>query len=128
MKLQTWLNSEVGYGAELIRSAIVGGRSARDKALAPKSASLVLAHFARTSLPWAVIGASMSILALYSRSKCRSLRSAVGFGLTGAVIGFSANMALRTWPITAKTLHGALRNLNTVRDAHWLEKNPINYA
>jgi hypothetical protein len=128
MKPHTWLESEVGYGEELVRSAVVGGRSARDKALAPEPAGLVLARLARTSLPCAAMGASIGVLALYSRSKRRSARSAVAYGLLGGLIGFVANMALSTRQITGETVRGAMRSVRTVRDAHWLGKNPIDYA
>lgn len=128
MKLHTWLESEVGYGEELVRSAVVSGRSARDKALAPEPAGLVLARLARTSLPCAAMGASIGVLALYSRSQRRSARSAVAYGLLGGLIGFAANMALSTRQVTEETVQGAMRGVRTVRDAHWLEKNPIDYA
>jgi hypothetical protein len=128
MKLHTWLKSEVGYGEELVRSAVVGGRSARDKALAPQPAGLVLARLARTSLPRAAVGASIGVLASYSRNKHWSKRDAALFGLLGAVIGFGANMVLGTREITGETVRGAMGSVRTVRDAHWLEKNPIDYA
>jgi len=128
MKPHIWLKSEVGYGEELVRSAVVGGRSARDKALAPEPAGLVLARLARSSLPYAAMGASIGVLALYARSKRRSARSAVEYGLLGGLIGFVANMGLSTRQITEETVRGAMSSVRTVRDAHWLEKNPIDYA
>jgi hypothetical protein len=128
MKAQTWLNSEVAYGEELIRSAIAGGRSARDKALAPEPASVALARSAQTCLPWAAMGASIGILALYSRTKRSSAPRAVAYGLLGGLFGFVANMVLSTRQITAETVRGAMRSVNTVRDVHWLQKNPIDYA
>jgi hypothetical protein len=126
MEIETWLKSEVGYGEELIRAAVTGARSAQEKAFAEEPA--VLRCSARGSLPWAVIGASMGLVALYWGSRRKSAQSAAAFALLGAVVGFSTNMAFSTRQLTGKTVRGAMKNINTVRDAHWLAKNPIDYA
>jgi hypothetical protein len=128
MKLQTWLKSEVGCGEEYVRSAITGARSARDKALASQPASTVLGRSALTSLPPAAMGAFVGLLAGHCGSKRHSVRNAAVFGLLGAAIGFGTNMALSTRYVTEETVRGAVKNINTVRDAHWLAKNPIDYA
>ena len=128
MSLKTWLNSELQYGKQLVRSAKVGGVTARDKALAPEPAGLAFVRFARCSIPWAAMGATVGILASCPAVKRNSARRITAFGALGGLIGLGANMALSTRYITQETVRGAIRNTNTVRDAHWLARNPIDYA
>jgi len=51
-----------------------------------------------------------------------------GASLLGAAIGFSTGMAWGTRRLTGDMARGAKKNIDTARDAHWLEKNPIDYA
>jgi hypothetical protein len=125
---EPWLKSELEYGRDLIHSAVEGARSAGEHALATKPVGAVLARSARASLPWAAIGASVGLLAVYPARRHESIRNGLLFGLLGAVIGFGTNVALSTRPLTGEIVHAAVRNINTVRDAHWLAKHPIDYA
>ncbi len=129
MTVRSWIKSEVGYGEELVRSAIAGGRCARDKALGPEPAGAALARSLRNALPWLTVGASIGFLGLCWRGKRRSPPAIAVFGLLlGAVAGFGTSMTVSTWHITEETVRGAMKNVNTVRDAHWLANNPIDYA
>jgi hypothetical protein len=76
----------------------------------------------------AALGASIGVLAVYSARKHESIRNQVLFGILGAVIGLGTNITLSTRQLTGEMVHGAVRNINTVRDAHWLAKHPIDYA
>ena len=126
MKHEPWLKSRLEYGNDLIRSAVEGARSAGERALATEPVSTVLARSARASLPWAAMGATVGLL--YSARRRESIRNQVLFGVLGGVIGFGTNVTLSTRPLTSEIVHGAVRNINTVRDAHWLAKHPIDYA
>jgi hypothetical protein len=129
MTLQTWVKSEVGYGEELVRSAIAGGRSARDHALGSEPAERVLQRSARGSVPWVTMGASIGALAAYLGARRRSGPTAAMLGLMlGACVGFGTTMALNTRHVTGETVRGAMKSVNAARDAHWLAKNPIDYA
>jgi hypothetical protein len=128
MRHEPWLKSELEYGRDLIHSAVQGARSAREHALATEPVGTMLARSARASLPWAAVGASMGLVAVYSRSKHESIRNQVLFGILGAVIGLGTNVALSTRQLTGEIVHGAVQNIKTVRDAHWLAKHPIDYA
>ena len=126
MKHEQWLKSRLEYGNDLIRSAMEGARSAGERALATEPVSTVLARSARASLPWAAMGASVGLL--YSARRHESIRNRVLFGVLGGVIGFGTNVTLSTRQMTGEMVHGAVQNINTVRDAHWLAKHPIDYA
>jgi len=126
MRHEAWLKSELEYGHDLVHSALQGARSAGEHALTTAPVGAVLARSARASLPWAAIGASAGLL--YSARKHEPIRNRALFGILGAVIGFGTNVALSTRPLTTEIVHGAVRNINTVRDAHWLARHPIDYA
>lgn len=128
MEQEPWLNSHMAYGHELIHSAVEGARSAREHALANQPVSAVLRRSARGSLTMMAIGASIGLLALYSARKQRTTRNQVLFSMVGAIVGFGTNLALSTRELTGEMVHEAVRNINTVRDAHWLAKHPIDYA
>ena len=128
MAHEAWLTSHMAYGHELIHSAVEGARSARDHALANQSVSAVLRRSARGSLPMMAIGASVGLLTLYSANKQRTTANQVLFGMLGAIVGLATNLALSTRELTGEMVHEAVKNINTVRDAHWLTKHPIDYA
>jgi hypothetical protein len=52
----------------------------------------------------------------------------VAFGLVGGAIGFMASLIWENRRFTASVVSGALKNIGKVRDEHWLEKHPIDYA
>lgn len=128
MRSQAWWKTQLEYGHDLIHSALEGARSAGEHAAATQPVRAVLARSAWSSLPWAALGASLGIMAGYSAARHKSVRKEVLFGLLGAMIGFGANVALSTRQLAGEIVHGAARNVGTVRDAHWLTKHPIDYA
>jgi hypothetical protein len=52
----------------------------------------------------------------------------LAFGLLGGAVGFGAGIVWENRNLVASAARGALRNIDKVRDEHWLEKNPIDYA
>ena len=126
MRHEPWLKSELQYGHDLIHSAVQGGRLAGEHALASEPVGTILARSVRQSLPWAAIGAFL--LGVYSATQHRTFRNQILFCVVGAVIGSGANVALSTRQLSGEIVHGAVRNIITVRDAHWLAKHPIDYA
>jgi len=128
MKQEPWLKSQLEYGHDLFHSAVEGARSAEEHALATEPVGVLLTRSARASLPWAAIGASLGLLAAHSARKHKSIRNQILFSLLGAALGFGTKAALSTRQLTGEIVHGAVRSVNSVRDAHWLAKHPIDYA
>ena len=128
MKHEPWLKSQLEYGHDLIHSAVEGARAAEEHARTAEPVALLLTRSALASLPWAAVGAAVGLLAVCSGRKHKSIRNQIRFGLLGAAIGFGANVALGTRQLTGEMVHSAVRNINTVRDAHWLAKHPVDYA
>jgi len=50
------------------------------------------------------------------------------YGFLGGAIGFGAGLLWESRLLTASVACGALRNIDRVRDEHWLERHPIDYA
>jgi len=46
----------------------------------------------------------------------------------GAAIGFGLGVAWGSRRLAASVTTGAFRSMDKVRDEHWLENNPIDYA
>jgi RsiW-degrading membrane proteinase PrsW (M82 family) len=128
MKHEPWLKSQLEYGHDLIHSAVEGARAAEEHARTAEPLAVLLTRSALASLPWAAVGASVGLLAVSSGRKHQSIRNQILFGLLGAVIGFGTNVAFSTRQLTGQMVHGAVRNINTARDAHWLAKHPVDYA
>jgi hypothetical protein len=53
---------------------------------------------------------------------------ALAYGLLGGAIGFGVGVAWESRRLTASVASGALKNIGRVRDEHWFELNPIDYA
>jgi hypothetical protein len=49
-------------------------------------------------------------------------------GLVGSAVGFGAAMAWISRGATRAVARTTIQKVNKVRDARWLELNPINYA
>jgi hypothetical protein len=55
------------------------------------------------------------------------LATALG-GVVGGALGAGIGAAWGSRDFMRKVARGAIKDVNAVRDAHWLEKNPITYA
>ena len=123
-----WLKSGIVYGCDLLRSAVEGARSAEEEIRGEESPRSVLVRSARTALVSSVTAASFGVVAGYWASKRKPAHNAVAFGLLGAVIGFAAGMAWGTRHVTGGIARGAIKKMDSARDAHWLAKHPVDYA
>jgi hypothetical protein len=58
----------------------------------------------------------------------RSLARIVTSGVFGGLVGLAAGVVWDTRLLAASAAGGALARIEKVRDEHWLERNPIDYA
>jgi hypothetical protein len=49
-------------------------------------------------------------------------------GALGCVVGFGAGVAWDNRRLAASIASAAMRNIGRVRDEHWLDRHPIDYA
>ncbi len=76
----------------------------------------------------AAVGAALGALSVRAFRKRRSV-STVALGVViGTIVGFGAAVAWASRGLVVPAARGAVRGVNAVRDARWLESHPINYA
>jgi len=124
MRASPSLKSEITYLRYLTGAVLEGITSAR-KATAGRSFTPVLTTAVWTPM---AIGAAIGVLSASLNRKNRpAYRVAVG-GLLGSALGFGASVAWTSRDFTGAVAWSTIQKVNSVRDARWLEKNPINYA
>ncbi len=116
------------YGRALVNSGLSGLRNGRDSHLHGQPLSDVMTDSARGALGLAAIGTCAALLgSCFSGRRNRSTK-AVGFGVAGSLIGFVLGLSWTTRELTASMGRSALKEMGTVRDEHWLQTHPIDYA
>ena len=113
----TYLKQLAGAGLDGIVSArheLPGG------VFSPMSASAVWTP--------AAIGAAAGMLSARLVGRRASRYSLAMGGLVGSAVGLAAAAAWASRQFTGTAARRALPLLNAARDAHWLQKHPINYA
>jgi hypothetical protein len=128
MNLREWSKSSADYSRKLVDSAVEGARTGEGKFLKEEPLVPFLNESARRALAPAVVGACLGMLHGYLGNGRRSTSRAVADGLLGGAIGFGAGMIWENRELTASVVSGAWENIGKVRDDHWFEKNPIDYA
>jgi hypothetical protein len=118
------IKSDLAYIGYLTK-AVLDGITANPKETATRAFTPVL-----TAALWTpvAIGAAVGALSAALGGKNRSgYRAALG-GLVGSALGFGAGVGWTSRDFTGAVARSTIRNVNSVRDARWLEKNPITYA
>ncbi len=122
------LESYLHYGRSLANSGAAGLRSGRDAYLNGRPLGPVLTQKARASLGLAAIGACAGLLQLLLSNRRRRMPESIALGAVGSAVGFLAGFTWKTRDLTASMAHAAARKMGVVRDEHWLERHPIDYA
>lgn len=125
MKLPRALKPDVTYARNLVGAGLQGISTARKEQ--KEDERIFTPALARTVWAPIAIGAAVGVLAACLNGKRKSRHAVVG-GLVGSVVGFGSGVAWASRGITKSAARNAISKVNTVRDAHWLEKNPVAYA
>ncbi|HZU45004.1 MAG TPA: hypothetical protein VE994_20165 [Terriglobales bacterium] len=132
MRLRDWSRSNFDYGRKLFVSGLEGARSGETTFLQGKPLTPVINGYVRHALTSASIGACIGALSAYPdderASRERALVSSVIAGAIGGAIGFVVSVAWQGRRLARAVASSAWRKVDTVRDEHWLEKHPIDYA
>ncbi len=128
MGLRTWSRSEVEYGRKVLNSGLEGVRSGREAFLSGRPLTPFLSKSVRKAWKPAAIGAGIGVLGGCSGGRRESIGRVLAFGLLGGAVGLGASVVWQNRRLVASSARAALRNIDKVRDEHWLEKNPIDYA
>ena len=129
MKIGDWLKSEVEYGRDLADSGWQGARSAYDSTLQGEQVGAVFTRSARASWAPTAIGAGAGALCAVLAYRRKPSPTAIAvMGIVGGFVGFTAGVAWETRQLSSGIARGAMRNIGSTRDSHWLGKHPINFG
>ena len=128
MTVSEWSKSSIDYGKKLLDSGLEGARSSEGEFLHGEPLAPFLEESARDALKPAAVGALLGVLGSFAGKNHKSTSKTLMYGLLGGAIGFGLGMVWGSRRLTATVAVGALRSIGKVRDEHWLENNPIDYA
>ena len=120
--------SDLRYGKDLMKSGVAGLSRGRDAYLQGQPLSDVLGDSAKASIGLATLGACAGLLRYYLPARRARLAKTVACGLVGSAIGFLAAFAWNTRELTESMTRSAGKQIGVVRDQHWLDHHPIDYA
>lgn len=123
MSIGRSLKSDLSYAKNLVGAGLTGITSApRNPDARPFVPALARMVWAPT-----LVGAAAGILRA-CLSKNKSGQNTLLNALVGSALGFSGAVVWASKDYTGAAARNAMQNVNSVRDARWLEKNPIAYA
>ncbi len=128
MGLRTWSKANLEFGRKVLDSGLEGAHSGREAFLHGRPLTPFLHESISSAWKPAVLGACVGALAGYPGNRHKSTSRMFAFGILGATFGFVTGVAWESRGFTVSVARGALRNMEKVRDAHWLETHPIDYA
>jgi hypothetical protein len=128
MDLREWSESEVEYGRKVLNSGLAGARSGREAFLNGRPLTSFLDEAVRNAVTPAALGALVGMLGSLPGYKQRAATRTLLFGLLGSAIGFGIGFAWQSRGLTTCAATRAWSNIGRVRDEHWLEDHPIDYA
>lgn len=128
MQVAEWSKSEVEYGRRVLNSGLEGVRSGQEAFLRGRPLTPFFRESFRKALMPAAVGACVGVLTGCPREGHRSVARFLASGLFGGLIGFTAGVVWESRLLAVSVAGGALARIDKVRDEHWLERNPIDYA
>ena len=112
-------HTSIEYAREIVKAGYNGVAHAE----APQ-----MGLVSQNALAPAALGAAVAVLGVYLGRKGRTGSAALIGGILGCAVGFVGGVAWGTRSHASEAAKNALQNVQAVRDAHWLEKNPVAYA
>lgn len=119
--------TKFAYGRKLLNAGI-SGIHAGHQSFNPELATALITSSAEESLKLAAIGMGLGVLPAIILRRGRRATSAVVFGALGGALGFCAGFSWRTRKLTSSLAHSAIHEVQRVKDEHWLETHPIDFA
>jgi hypothetical protein len=124
MQTPRWLKSDIRYAGRLAEAgwdgAVSGWQCGGGRVFPPAWINVVWAPV--------TVGAAIGVLGAALKRKRRTPQGLAWSGLVGGAMGFGGGIMWAARDIANAAARGSLRGLGTVRDAHWIEKNPVAYG
>ena len=128
MKVTDWVEENLDYGRKLVSSGLEGAHAGGEAALGEERIPEVLLQSAPSSVGLAALGAGLGVLCSYLGNKRKMSKEAALFGILGGLTGILIGVGWSTRHVANGCAVGAMRNIKSARDEHWLENHPIDYA
>jgi hypothetical protein len=128
MTVAEWSRSTVDYGRKLMESTVSGVRVAEDQFREGGHLAPYFERCARRSTTPATLGVVLGACAGYYSGRSRRVARIVAGGILGGLAGFGIGMLWETRQLSQTVGSSVKKNVRQVRDEHWLEQNPIDYA
>ncbi len=128
MNVRQWSEATARYGHRLVESGLEGARSGREEFLHGGNLATFLGQSLRHALGPAMIGACLGALGSVPANIRRKPARIMVYGLLGGLTGLGLGLAWESRGLTESLASGAWKSLSRVRDEHWLERHPIDYA
>jgi hypothetical protein len=125
--LRTWSTHNFEYGIKVLNSGLEGARSGREAFLNGRSLTPFLSESVSNAWQPAVVGACIGVLGV-AGNRHKSINRVLTHAILGGAIGLGVGIAWKSRRLTESIASGALESIGKVRDEHWLENNPIDYA
>jgi hypothetical protein len=128
MNLHDWSKSNSEYARKLLDSGMEGARCGREAFLQGGALAPFLGKSLRNALKPAALGLCLGVLGSGSGNHRKSVNRAAACGLLGGVIGLGLGIAWESRCLAGSVASAVCGSIGRVRDEHWLEKHPIDYA
>src|SRR5579864_4341887 len=128
MGVRTWSKSEIEYGRRVLNSGLEGARSGREAFLNGRPLTPFFRESFRRSLTPAAVGACLGVLTGCPEKRKRTVGRTLAFGAIGGLLGLAAGLLWENRFLAASSAGAAVARIGRVRDEHWLERHPIDYA
>ena len=126
MRLPPSVKSEIAYARDIVEAGL--GATHTKTVAGDQTARPSLARVSQSALVSAAVGAVIGVLGICLTQRERKGQHAILGGLIGCAVGFGGGVAWSTRNQTSAVARTAIKNVQAVRDARWLQKNPIAYA
>jgi hypothetical protein len=121
-------SSSFQYGRKLLDSGLEGARTGEQMFLRGEPLAPYLNSSARHAVAPALIGACVGVIGSHRIRHRHSAAKMVAYCLVGCALGFGVGLAWESRRLAASVVFGARKKISRVRDEHWLERHPIDYA
>jgi hypothetical protein len=124
MTIASLVFPDLFYLKSLIRAGLDGVNSAFNE----KQGGIFMPAFKDAVWTPTAFGAAIGIASMcFGKGRRSAPRAAVG-ALIGSAVGLGGGAAWASRRFTGAAARRAMRGVNQVRDARWLERHPIDYA
>jgi hypothetical protein len=129
MNIGDKIKSGMGYAGDLADTGWKGAREAGSAALQGEPVGRVLTRSAQESWAPTLVGAAVgALVGFLGNTRKPSVSRIAACAILGGTVGFGSGLAWESRDLSSGMARGAMKNINKVRDQHWLATHPIDFG